>query len=87
MGKGDTATAQALKAEVGQLKDTLPLLEERERAAGIELDALLAGLPNLPAADTPDGADETDNVEIGRWGAPRNFDWDPSHADIAQRLA
>lgn len=87
MGKGDTATAQALKVEVGQLKDTLPLLEERERAAGIELDALLAGLPNLPASDTPDGANETDNVEIGRWGAPRNFDFEPKdHADIGPAL-
>ena len=87
MGKGDTATAEALKAEVSQLKDTLPQLEERERAAGAELDALLAGLPNLPAADTPDGADETENVEIARWGSPRDFDFDPrDHADMGPAL-
>ena len=36
MGKGDTATAEALKAEVAALKDTLPALEEQERAAGEE---------------------------------------------------
>lgn len=87
MGKGDTATAEALKAEVAQLKDILPQLEERERAAGVELDALLAGLPNLPAADTPDGADETENVEIARWGEPRDFDFEPrDHADIGPAL-
>jgi seryl-tRNA synthetase len=87
MGKGDTATAEALKAEVAQLKDTLPALEERERAAGVELDSLLAGLPNLPAADTPDGADETENVEIARWGAPRDFDFAPrDHADVGPAL-
>ena len=87
MGKGDTATAEALKAEVAQLKDTLPQLEECERAAGMELDAFLAGLPNLPAADTPDGADETENVEIARWGEPRNFDFEPrDHADIGPSL-
>ena len=87
MGKGDTATAEALKAEVAQLKDVLPQLEERERAAGIELDALLAGLPNLPAADTPDGADETENIEIARWGEPREFDFEPrDHADIGPAL-
>jgi seryl-tRNA synthetase len=87
MGKGDIATADALKAEVAQLKDTLPQLEERERAAGMELDALLAGLPNLPAADTPDGADESENVEIARWGAPRDFDFEPrDHADIGPAL-
>lgn len=87
MGKGDTATAEALKAEVAQLKDILPQLEERERAAGTELDALLAGLPNLPAADTPDGADETENVEIARWGEPRDFDFEPrDHAEIGPAL-
>ncbi|MCO4091905.1 MAG: serine--tRNA ligase [Sphingorhabdus sp.] len=87
MGKGDAATAEVLKAEVAQLKDILPQLEERERAAGIELDALLAGLPNLPAADTPDGADETENIEIARWGEPREFDFEPrDHADIGPAL-
>ena len=87
MGKGDTATADALKAEVAQLKDVLPQLEERERAAGLELDALLAALPNLPSADTPDGADETENVEIARWGKPRDFDFEPrDHADIGPTL-
>ncbi len=87
MGKGDAATAEALKAEVSQLKDTLPQLEERERAAGAELDALLAGLPNLPADDTPDGANETENVEIARWGSPRDFDFEPrDHADIGPAL-
>lgn len=87
MGKGDAATAEALKAEVSQLKDTLPQLEERERAAGDELDALLAGLPNLPADDTPDGGNETENVEIARWGSPRDFDFEPrDHADIGPAL-
>ena len=87
MGKGDAATAEALKAEVSQLKDTLPQMEERERAAGAELDALLAGLPNLPADDTPDGANETENVEIARWGSPQDFDFEPrDHADIGPAL-
>ena len=87
MGKSDTATAEALKAEVAQLKDTLPSLEERERSAGAELESLVAGLPNLPGVDTPDGADETDNVEIARWGSPRNFDFEPrDHADVGPAL-
>ena len=87
MGKGDTATAEALKAEVAALKDNLPALEEQERAAGEELDTLLAGLPNLPADDTPDGADETENVEIARWGTPRSFEFEPrDHADLGPVL-
>jgi seryl-tRNA synthetase len=87
MGKGDTATAEALKAEVAALKDNLPALEEQERAAGEELDTLLAGLPNLPADDTPDGADETENVEVARWGTPRSFEFEPrDHADLGPVL-
>lgn len=87
MGKGDTELAETLKAEVAQLKETLPLLEERERLAGADLDALLAGLPNLPFADTPDGADESDNIEIARWGTPRQFDFPPrDHADVGPAL-
>ncbi|WP_397578955.1 serine--tRNA ligase [Sphingorhabdus sp.] len=87
MGKGDIATAEALKAEVAALKDTLPALEEQERAAGEELDTLLAGLPNLPAGDTPDGADESENVEIARWGTPRSFEFEPrDHADLGPVL-
>ena len=87
MGKGDMATAEALKAEVAALKDTLPALEEQERAAGEELDTLLAGLPNLPADDTPDGADESENVEIARWGTPRSFEFEPrDHADLGPVL-
>ncbi|WP_395629194.1 serine--tRNA ligase [Sphingorhabdus sp.] len=87
MGKGDTAAAEALKAEVAALKDTLPALEEQERAAGEELDTLLAGLPNLPGDDTPDGPDETENVEVARWGTPRSFEFEPrDHADLGPVL-
>jgi len=87
IGKGDIATAEALKAEVAALKDTLLALEEQERAAGEELDTLLAGLPNLPADDTPDGADETENVEVARWGTPRSFEFEPrDHADLGPVL-
>jgi seryl-tRNA synthetase len=87
MGKGDTAAAEALKAEVAALKTDLPALEEKERAVGKELDDLLAGIPNLPAADVPDGADEDENVEVAKWGTPRAFDFDAKdHADIGPPL-
>lgn len=87
MGKGDTATAEALKAEVGALKEGLPLLEEQERAVSTELDALLASIPNLPFDDVPDGADEKDNVEVARWGDPRAFDFEPKdHSEIGPPL-
>ncbi|MCB5426157.1 serine--tRNA ligase [Altererythrobacter sp. CC-YST694] len=87
MGKGDKETAEALKAEVAELKQTLPALEEDERALAAELDALLAALPNIPAHDVPLGADETDNVEVARWGTPREFNFTPKeHADLGPAL-
>lgn len=87
MGKGDTATADALKTEVATLKNSAPELDEQERALGAELDALLAGLPNLPFDDVPQGADENDNVEISRWGEKRAFDFKPKdHADLGPQL-
>ena len=87
MGKGDTATAETLKAEVAALKTSLPALEDEERALGEQLDALLAALPNLPAEDVPQGADESENQEISRWGEPRDFAFAPKeHADLGPAL-
>ncbi|WP_341858541.1 serine--tRNA ligase [Qipengyuania sp. GPGPB31] len=87
MGQGDKDKAEALKAEVAEIKASMPEWEEAERAAAAELDHLLATLPNLPAADVPDGANESDNVELAQWGEKRSFDFEPrEHADIGPAL-
>lgn len=87
MGKGDAVTADALKAEVGALKEKLPQLEEQERVVSGELDALLASIPNLPFDEVPEGADEKDNVEVSRWGTPRAFDFEAKdHSEIGPPL-
>lgn len=87
MGQGDTDKAEALKSEVAEIKASMPEWEEAERAAAAELDHLLATLPNLPAEDVPDGADEGDNVEMAQWGEKRSFDFEPrEHADIGSAL-
>ncbi|MEX0343249.1 MAG: serine--tRNA ligase [Erythrobacter sp.] len=87
MGQGDKDKAEALKAEVAEIKAGMPEWEEAERAAGAELHNLLATLPNLPAGDVPQGADETDNVEQHQWGTKREFDFEPKeHADIGPAL-
>ena len=59
-----------LLAEVTGLKDAAQALEREEKSLAAGLDGLLAGLPNLPDDDVPDGADESTNVEIRRWGEP-----------------
>ena len=87
MGKGDKNAAEALKAEVADLKTLLPALEEDERRLSAELNAALAAHPNRPAAEVPDGADEAGNVEVARWGTPRVFDFPPiEHADLGPPL-
>ena len=87
MGQGDKEKAEALKAEVAEIKASMPEWEEAEHAAGTELHDLLATLPNLPADDVPQGGDETDNVEISTWGEKSTFDFEPKeHADIGPAL-
>ncbi len=68
MARKDTQAADDLKAEVAGLKATMPELEAVERESGAALDIALAEIPNLPFDDVPDGKDETDNVEVRRWG-------------------
>ncbi|WP_341711041.1 serine--tRNA ligase [Erythrobacter sp.] len=87
MGQGDKDKAEALKAEVAEIKTSMPEWEEAERAAGAELEDLLARLPNIPAADVPGGADESDNVEVHQWGKKREFNFAPKeHADLGPAL-
>ena len=87
MGQGDEEKAEALKAEVAEIKASMPEWEEAENAAGEELKDLLAILPNLPAEDVPEGADEADNVELHSWGTKRDFAFAPKeHADIGPAL-
>jgi len=76
-----------LIAEVGALKASIQAAEEalRERAAA--LNELLATVPNPLAPDVPDGADESENVLLRRWGEPRRFDFAPKeHDELGARL-
>lgn len=87
MGRGDTAEAERLKAEVAELKTALPALEAEERELTVSLNDALARHPNLPDAAVPEGEDETANVEVARWGTPREFAFTPrEHADLGPAL-
>ncbi|KPQ11279.1 MAG: seryl-tRNA synthetase SerS [Saliniramus fredricksonii] len=67
----DEARAQELMAEVSALKERAPALEADQRRVEREIHDALAALPNLPADETPDGADEAENVERSHYGTPR----------------
>ena len=87
MCKGDKDTAEALKVEVAALKVELPALEEEERTLTAQQNAALAAYPNAPASDVPEGADESENAELLRWGSPREFSFTPKeHADLGPAL-
>jgi seryl-tRNA synthetase len=87
MGSGDAAGAEALKAEVAQLKAALPALEDEDKALGAELEAVLAALPNIPDATVPPGDDEAGNVEQARWGTVRDLPFAArEHADLGPPL-
>jgi seryl-tRNA synthetase len=87
MQSGNRDEAEAKKSEVAGLKDKQSDLEHKRDAAEAAMHELLAGLPNIPDADVPIGDDESANVEIRKWGEPREFDFEPKdHVDLGESL-
>ena len=87
MKTGDKAKAEALKAEMGSIKDFISSGEAVEREIDQRLNAALAVIPNIPLDDVPDGKDETGNLEVRRWGAPPSFNYEVrQHFDIGEWL-
>ena len=81
--KGDEAEFERLRALVGEKKADVARLQTEAKDLDAQLTDMLARLPNIPADDVPDGADEDDNVEVNRWGGLPNFDFDPKeHFEI-----
>ncbi len=86
-GQGNEDEAQALMAEVSELKSKIAELEDKERTIGDALTTLLMSLPNALYDDVPEGADEDDNEEVRTWGTPRTFDFEPKeHFDLGEAL-
>ena len=86
-GQGKHAEAEAAMAEVAQIKSRLEQTEAEYQAVQAELDEWLLGIPNLPHESVPVGKDETDNVEVRKVGAPRDFDFEvKDHVDLGAPL-
>ena len=87
MLKGKGEDASAVMAEVGGIADELKAGADRLELIQQELNGMLMGVPNLPHASVPAGADETGNVEVRRWGTPRSFDFPvKDHVDLGAPL-
>ena len=85
--KGQGADASAAMADVAAIGSELDRSAERLAAIQLELNEQLMSLPNLPDASVPVGADERANVEVRRWGVPREFVFAPrDHVDVGAPL-
>ena len=83
-GRGDDAEFERLRALVGEKKAEVAAMREEANALDTQLSEALAYIPNLPATDVPDGADEDDNVEVSTWGTPPTLNFTPKeHFEIA----
>ena len=80
---------QGLRDQGNRIKQQVAVLEEEEKELQTKLRDQLAALPNLPSPHAPDGKSEADNVEIKRWGSPRQAasgEILEEHWQIAERL-
>ncbi|PKQ29651.1 MAG: serine--tRNA ligase [Actinobacteria bacterium HGW-Actinobacteria-10] len=75
--------AESLKEEVRSINAEVAVLEEQSSAVDAQVRELLVTAPNLPDASVPVGGSEDDNVEVRRWGTPRQFDFEAkAHWDL-----
>ncbi|MQB43226.1 serine--tRNA ligase [Rhizobium sp. ICMP 5592] len=87
MGQKNTELAEKLKAEVAEIKTSLPAAEEEERVLTAELNDALSRIPNIPLDDVPVGKDEHDNVVKHSWGAKPAWNHKPKeHYEIGEAL-
>ncbi len=82
--KGDEAEFQRLREAVSQKKAEVAAMQNEAKELDAKLTDMLARIPNAPADDVPNGADEDDNVEVNRWGTPAEFSFAAKeHFEIA----
>ena len=85
--RGDEAEFDRLRGVVNDTKAQIAQLNDEAAAQDVALRDLLLRIPNLPLDEVPSGADEAGNVEITRWGKPRNFAFTPrEHYEIAAAI-
>ena len=87
MKEGKKEEAEARRAEVGNLKDRIAELDRLRAETEARMHEILSTLPNIPHESVPLGKEESDNVEVRRWGTPTQFAFDPKdHVDIGTSL-
>ncbi len=85
--KRQKADASAQLEEMKAVAEKIKSLDDRLRAVEEETRALILTIPNIPHESVPVGRDENENIEVRKWGVPRQFDFKPlNHWDIAEAL-
>jgi seryl-tRNA synthetase len=83
----DKAKAEALKVEAAEIKEKIAALEAATSdEAQDELRDALSRIPNIPVDDVPQGADESGNKEVRRWGEPKEIANAKEHFDLGEAL-
>lgn len=88
---GQGIDVEQAKAQVAQktqdISDKLEEASTRLKVIQVELDDILAGIPNIPDSSVPEGKDEDDNLEVLLWGEQPKFDFEPKdHVDVGENL-
>ncbi|MGI6221564.1 MAG: serine--tRNA ligase [Coriobacteriales bacterium] len=87
MGAGNKDEAEAKKAEVKEVNARIEKVDAELDEVQAALRVILIGSPNIPADVVPVGKDESENVEVRRWGTPREFDFEyKAHWDLGPEL-
>ena len=87
MGKGEKEEAEKRKAEVAAIAEELAALEVKEEELKAEIRKRMLVIPNIIDDSVPIGRDDSENVEIERFGEPAVPDFEiPYHVDIMERL-
>jgi len=85
--KKEKKDAEALIAEMQQVSGTIKELDDKVREVEAELNDILLTIPNIPHESVPLGESDNDNIEVRRWGTPREFGFEPRpHWDIGEDL-
>jgi seryl-tRNA synthetase len=76
-----------LEGKVKEIKEKIEDLEDKLSEVEEQLKRVMLSIPNIPHQSVPVGKDETENVEVRRWGVPRDFDFEPkAHYEIGEAL-
>ncbi|EKF9828999.1 serine--tRNA ligase [Vibrio cholerae] len=85
MASGDKAGAEAVKQQIGTLGDDLDAKKVELDAVMAQLDAITQTVPNIPDDSVPNGKDDSENVEVSRWGTPKTYDFEvKDHVDLGE---